>query len=190
MPRSINSSVADRLSEQDIFGPAPLFYGLDYKIVGSSVAQYTDRDSQPAPIVTWLETGDWQTKKMAWPSDPRDILIDRRHILVADEREGCLKVLDNQRPVQEVSSSLSTALSRFSNVDVIQPARDLGEKQDCQSLAREEQQVSDAIVLLAQTPGRRTGRRSNGGNAQEAKVPRSMFESSPQPRVSTKHSFV
>lgn len=138
MPRSINSSVADRLSEQDIFGPAPLFYGLDYKIVGSSVAQYTDRDSQPAPIVTWLETGDWQTKKMAWPSDPRDILIDRRHILVADEREGCLKLLDNQRPVQEVSSSLSTALSRFSNVDVIQPARDLGEKQDMVDRLRED----------------------------------------------------
>ena len=108
-------------------------------IVGSSVAQYTDRDFQPAPIGTWLETGDWQTKKTTWPTDdPRDVLIDRRHILVADEREGCLKVLDNQRPVQEVSSSLSTALSRFSNVDVIQPARDLGEKQDMVDRLRED----------------------------------------------------
>ena len=112
------------LRHQDVSEVAQVLYGLDNKtIAGSSVAQYTDRYPQdPDPVLPWLETGDWQTKKTAWPIDPVDVVIDRQHVLVLDEREGCVKVLDKRRQVQEVSSSLSNALSRFSNVDVIQPA--------------------------------------------------------------------
>ena len=104
------------------------------KSSGSSVAQYTDRDSQPAPIVTWLETGDWQTKKMTWPSDPRDILIDRRHILVVLRKPSrtFVRILCKAT----FPSAVWTINWRWLDLPWL--------VFDCQSLAREEQQVSDA----------------------------------------------
>jgi hypothetical protein len=111
------------LRHQDIFQPAQVFYGIQNNaIAGSSVLLYMiGGDDPPIPVLPWLEKGDWPTKKTEWPIEPVGLHIDQRNILVLDEHEGCLKVLDNRRHTQEVASPLSKELSRFSNVDVIQP---------------------------------------------------------------------
>jgi len=111
------------LRHQDVYEPAQLFYGIEFKnIMGSTLAHYWARRSQPpVSILPWLGAGEWQTKKSSRPIDPIGLLVDRQQILVLDECEGCLKVLDSKRQVQDVSSPLLNALSRFSNIGVIQP---------------------------------------------------------------------
>jgi hypothetical protein len=53
--------------------------------------------------------------------DPTDAVVDRQRILILDETEGCVKVLDNQRHTQDVSSPALNSISHFSNTSVILP---------------------------------------------------------------------
>jgi len=118
-----SKALNEPLRHQDVYEPAQLFYGIQLKeITGSTIAHYFARRSEPpVSLQPWLGTGEWDTKKSSRPIDPIDVPVDRQQILILDECEGCLKVLDSRRRVQDVSSPLLTALGRFSNIDVIQP---------------------------------------------------------------------
>ena len=47
--------------------------------------------------------------------------VNRDQILILDECEGCVKVVDKRRRIQDVSSPVINSISQFSNTDVILP---------------------------------------------------------------------
>lgn len=113
-------ALALALRDRDVYEPAQLFYEIEYgKIMGSPAVR---PGSPPQSIIPWLGTGKWETKEAVVPIGPMGGLVSRQQILILDESEGCLKVLDSRRQIQDVSSPLLNAISQFSNVDVIHPA--------------------------------------------------------------------
>jgi hypothetical protein len=112
---------SEPLRHRDVYEPAQLFYGITYGKILGSPATRLNPFGRPHSVVPWLGTGEWQRKMSAGPLDPEGVMVDRDRILILDESEGCVKVLDGKRSVQDVSSPLLNAIGHFSNLDVIQP---------------------------------------------------------------------
>ena len=112
------------LRHRDVFEPAQLFYGIGYKqIVGATVSKRICACRIRRSIQSWLGTGEWQTKKVPTSGllQPAGLVVNRQQILILDECEGCVKVVDKRRRIQELSSPILNSISQFSNTDVILP---------------------------------------------------------------------
>jgi len=122
-PDNQMTSVLLGLRHRDVFEPAQLFYGIGYqRIVGATVSR-ANIFGVRRWIHSWFGTGEWQTKKVPTFGllQPAGLQVNRQQILILDECEGCVKVLDPRRRVQEVSSPILNSISQFSNTDVILP---------------------------------------------------------------------
>ena len=122
-------ALGEPLRHRDIFEPAQLFYGIGYKgILGSPVVR-ASLFGPPRSILSWLGTGEWQTKRASVPFllQPDGLLVGREQILILDECEGCLKALDSRRPIQDVNSPMLNSISHFSNTGVIVPPSEPGD---------------------------------------------------------------